>query len=275
MTLEQAEDYQLSWVVPQAQWLLASASLGVRDFATTYRWINRLERTAVKLGDPHLTLNTAALRARLLLTFQKPEEARDALPVDASHGVNPAMRAEVLAMRALVSAVLGVEDAAREADDAAAMTRSVEVRAFVACAHAICRPSNKNIAEAFGLAKRLAVWDPLVCAMRAHPPLLVSLASRVSRRPQLEAVLQRSHDFDLARQAGIALSPRPRSRGSALSPREREVLGLVHNGLTNKEIGHILFISPGTAKVHVRHILDKVGARTRTEAATRTLDHDP
>ena len=75
ITLDQAEDYQLSWVVLQAQWLLAAASLGVRDFGRTNRWLSRLERIAVKFDDAHLTLNTAVLRARVLLALQKPRES--------------------------------------------------------------------------------------------------------------------------------------------------------------------------------------------------------
>ena len=43
-------------------------------------------------------------------------------------------------------------------------------------------------------------------------------------------------------------------------------------GLTNKEIGRTLFITEGTAKVHVRKICQKLGARTRTEAAMRASE---
>jgi two-component system nitrate/nitrite response regulator NarL len=50
-----------------------------------------------------------------------------------------------------------------------------------------------------------------------------------------------------------------------------DVLELVRQGLTNRGIAKTLFISEATVKVHVRHIMDKVGARTRTEAATRLL----
>jgi DNA-binding NarL/FixJ family response regulator len=53
----------------------------------------------------------------------------------------------------------------------------------------------------------------------------------------------------------------------SLTPREREVLPLVAEGKTNKEIATVLFLTEGTVKVHVRHILQKLGARSRTEAA--------
>ena len=52
----------------------------------------------------------------------------------------------------------------------------------------------------------------------------------------------------------------------ALTPREREVLELLAEGLSNKEIAAQLGVSPHTAKFHVTALLDKLGAETRTEA---------
>jgi DNA-binding CsgD family transcriptional regulator/tetratricopeptide (TPR) repeat protein len=52
-----------------------------------------------------------------------------------------------------------------------------------------------------------------------------------------------------------------------LTTREREVLALVAEGYTNRRIADTLFISESTAGVHVSHILGKLGAETRTEAA--------
>jgi DNA-binding NarL/FixJ family response regulator len=51
-----------------------------------------------------------------------------------------------------------------------------------------------------------------------------------------------------------------------LSPREQEVLALLSEGLSNRDVAKRLGISHHTAKFHVNAILDKLGATTRTEA---------
>ncbi|MEO1132176.1 MAG: response regulator transcription factor [Cyanobacteria bacterium J06639_1] len=56
-----------------------------------------------------------------------------------------------------------------------------------------------------------------------------------------------------------------------LSERETEVLELIVAGYSNSQIGKKLFISMGTVKTHVRHILDKLCASDRTQAAVRAL----
>lgn len=57
-----------------------------------------------------------------------------------------------------------------------------------------------------------------------------------------------------------------RMKGPELSTRELEVLRLMAGGKSNKEIGAALFVSEGTVKGHVNHILAKLGANGRTEA---------
>jgi DNA-binding NarL/FixJ family response regulator len=59
----------------------------------------------------------------------------------------------------------------------------------------------------------------------------------------------------------------PDTGEEALTPREREILALVAEGLSNGEIGRRLFISTKTVSVHVSNILAKLGAAGRTEAA--------
>lgn len=59
-----------------------------------------------------------------------------------------------------------------------------------------------------------------------------------------------------------------------LTEREREVLQWVARGMTNKEIGSQLSLSPHTIKAHIRTILDKLHVRSRTEAAAWATRHE-
>ena len=68
--------------------------------------------------------------------------------------------------------------------------------------------------------------------------------------------------------------PSSSSGPGPLTGREAEVLGLVAEGLSNREIGERLFISAKTASVHVSNILRKLGATSRTEAVFLDRAHD-
>ena len=57
-----------------------------------------------------------------------------------------------------------------------------------------------------------------------------------------------------------------------LTPRELEILRLVAQGHTNREIAERLIVAVGTIKVHVEHILGKLGAIDRTQAAVRAVE---
>jgi predicted ATPase/DNA-binding CsgD family transcriptional regulator len=67
------------------------------------------------------------------------------------------------------------------------------------------------------------------------------------------------------------------SAGTAKSPftlREREVVALVAQGLTNREIASRLMISERTADTHVQHILNKLGVSSRVQVAAWAVEHE-
>jgi DNA-binding NarL/FixJ family response regulator len=131
-------------------------------------------------------------------------------------------------------------------------------------AQARLRAAEAVLAGRPGAAARSAAAEQLVAARR--------LAERLRAAPLLEQIAK------LARLARIDTGvigtpddhpePGPGPAGSlALTDREQQVLALLADGLTNREIGKALYMSPKTASVHVTHILDKLDVRTRVQAA--------
>ena len=73
----------------------------------------------------------------------------------------------------------------------------------------------------------------------------------------------------LRRMQTLARAAEPPTLADRLTAREREILQLIDAGLANKEIARRLDIELATVKNHVHHILEKLGARRRGEAAAR------
>ncbi|GAB3264673.1 helix-turn-helix transcriptional regulator [Nocardioides dilutus] len=104
----------------------------------------------------------------------------------------------------------------------------------------------------------------------------VAAGDRAAARPHAEAAaesarvmraapLQRAVAATMSR-AGLA---GPGAAGATvLTAREQEVLALVAEGLTNREVGRRLFISEKTASVHLSNLMAKLGVSSRTEAVT-------
>ena len=78
----------------------------------------------------------------------------------------------------------------------------------------------------------------------------------------------------LGKAIGASLLAAPQPSGTTvygLSPREMEVLAVICEGRTDREIAERLFISERTVHVHVRRVLAKLGVSSRTQAATMAL----
>jgi DNA-binding NarL/FixJ family response regulator len=97
---------------------------------------------------------------------------------------------------------------------------------------------------------------------RSRPRTAIPTATAGPSRPGPAAPSRREHRGGLRRAA-----PGPLDAAFGLSNREREVLGQIVQGRTNREIGERLFISQKTVGVHVGNILSKLGVSGRVEAA--------
>jgi DNA-binding NarL/FixJ family response regulator len=71
--------------------------------------------------------------------------------------------------------------------------------------------------------------------------------------------------------AGVLSSSAATEKMTNLTQRERDVLRLLADGMSNEEIGKALFISPETVRTHVRKAMAKLDADTRTQAVATAL----
>jgi DNA-binding NarL/FixJ family response regulator len=71
---------------------------------------------------------------------------------------------------------------------------------------------------------------------------------------------------------GKAIAQPIGSSQGMLTPRELDVLKLVAEGHTNRQIAQKLSLSAGTVKIHVEHIIAKLGVADRTQAAVRAIE---
>jgi pimeloyl-ACP methyl ester carboxylesterase/DNA-binding CsgD family transcriptional regulator len=118
------------------------------------------------------------------------------------------------------------------------------------------------------LARRLAgeIADSRITIVEgeAYLPYLQDQAAIISA---IESFLAPDKPFDAAQSAPEPADTEPQPAKNPLSPREQEVARLVAQGLTNRQIAERLVVTEGTATLHVKHTLAKLGFRSRTQIA--------
>ena len=265
------EEYGLTFAVPHALASKIAANVGRRHYAAALRDLEHAERLAERSGDAFSTGNIAANRIKLLLSQGNARAAADCAEEARFPGHLPALRGELLSLHALALAALGESGRSEKLAQAAQReTRAIEANAYATWARVlIARKEHpisiaESVRAAFNSAVETGCMHPVVCAYRVSPELVSDVVGDAELAPPMRDLLWRARDESTGRGAGLAF---PRVRTRELSPREAEVLALLGEGLSNRDIGKRLFISEVTAKAHVRHIFEKLGVRSRTEAA--------
>ncbi len=271
--LRDVERCRLDFVVPYALLLHGMVATGRRDYDGCSSRLAAAESHARRTGDLAALQMVTALRGRALIAQGLFEDAVAQSDVDMS-SVTRSLRGELFGVKALALAGSGhVQRAIALANESLEASLGVETAINARCALAVAALTHRqhdaaleHASVALGCAVETGMIESFVCAYRGCPQLIVCLLERRDLHDPLMLVLHRAEDAQLAASAG--LQPGENSV-SSLSPREKEVLALVAQGLSNAAIGKTLFISPVTVKVHVRHIFDKLGVRSRAEAALR------
>jgi DNA-binding CsgD family transcriptional regulator/tetratricopeptide (TPR) repeat protein len=184
------------------------------------------------------------------------------------------VHAELVATRALVLAATGkVKEAQRTVDLIRGVSQSVDATVLIDAVDAIvrvkCHDSNAIERASMFATRAMATGgiDHLVTTYRAVPEILAMLL-RSPMSIELLVLIGRAGDEDLASVLGPSAS---KTGLTALTAREREVHQLVGQGLTNREIAALLFITEATAKRHVQHILKKLGVQSRKVIAMQAI----
>lgn len=102
------------------------------------------------------------------------------------------------------------------------------------------------------------LFEALRGIVRGEAPLSSGLAVKLLR--------------EFARQAHEPVVPAPPR--TALSPREKEILALVADGKSNKEIATVLALAENTVKNHVKNVLENLHLENRVQAAVFALSQD-
>jgi DNA-binding NarL/FixJ family response regulator len=100
-------------------------------------------------------------------------------------------------------------------------------------------------------------------------------AAGLVERPQAAVTLAATVRAVAAGQLAVPLSLHDLVEPPVLTLREKQVLGLMAEGLTNAQIGRHLYLAESTVKTHVSKALKRLGVRSRYEASARLLASDP
>ncbi len=265
----EVERGRLAFASPHRHCAMAVAHMGTRNFVGAKDQLRRLRISIDDTSDPYVHLNHYAIEVRLLLqTGQTKRACELEIPDDHVDRAARAMCAEAEASRSLALACCWRLDEAEDlATRALVGTRESAAHYLARGALVVVSLKRREVSAAEGVrdlfiaAHEVLAVDPIVCAYRASPELFVTAMSVMDKLSTVRRFFSSSGDIEHIK--ALRGDESESGQRQSLSPREAEIHGLVCEGLTNKQIARALFISESTVKVHVQHIFDKLGIRSR------------
>jgi ATP/maltotriose-dependent transcriptional regulator MalT len=275
--LREIAQFKVEFARPHALVNRAQAYIGLRNFRQAAATLDEIDQSARKPRDDYLIVNAKTLWCRLLLQEGHVDAAIATTSQVWSRPPSSSLQGEFLATRAIAFASAGDFDKALAlVGRAEAMSAQLEPMLLCQWARAMCafvledKDAESRVRAAYKHTKMTGALDAFVFAYRVFPKSLQGLVDDSSSAKEVADLLERSNDDRLACAENFP-SRAPQNSETHLTAREREVYALLAEGKTNREIATALVISEPTAKVHVRHVLRKLGVRSRTEAALKAV----
>lgn len=270
---EQATASSLTFAIAHVHLTRATIHLGLANCDDALDLLRNVESLATATDDPYLQMNERVSRCRAHLLNKNFESAADAIDTDFAQPASSGQYSEFLAMKALIVGMAGETDRALHLlDDAESASRENEALASRAAVRALLSlngsaTEDPEVTSVLQECVAKGVLDPWIFAFRLEPRLVRLADSKPATRRTVRQALARLSDRRRRGSGGV-----PYVFGiESLTPRERDILALLVDGKTNREIANVLFVEETTAKAHVRNVLRKLGVRTRTEAAVLAL----
>jgi DNA-binding CsgD family transcriptional regulator len=268
-----------------------SAATARRELLASTSIATRIELTAMELlsawglcvlDDAVGAPEAAVARARQILArWEESGERHYTIAIAQWSSTLFAEAGDAAGARACAAVLARIAEATAQPEALAALAHALGETAHLDGAPGTAAQELLRAAESFA-----ALGLPLATA-QARRRAAAALAAAGETAPAADQ-LREAHEIfaglGAARAAGqcaaglVALGRKPprRARGGrradVLSRRESEVMALVAQGLTSRDIGGHLFLSPRTVEMHVQNSLDKLGCRTRAEAVRRLTE---
>ena len=268
-----------------------SAATARRELLAATSIATRIELTAMELlsawglcvlDDAVGAPEAAVARARRILArWEESGERHYTIAIAQWSSTLFAEAGDAAGARACAAVLARIAEATAQPEALAALAHALGETAHLDGAPGTAAQELLRAAESFA-----ALGLPLATA-QARRRAAAALAAAGETAPAADQ-LREAHEIfaglGAARAAGqcaaglVALGRKPprRARGGRradiLSRRESEVMALVAQGLTSRDIGGHLFLSPRTVEMHVQNSLDKLGCRTRAEAVRRLTE---